>query len=238
MRVLIISGTSHKGSTYSIGRILAEKLTDSSDISEIFLPAGFGEFCCGCANCFMKGEEKCPHYSSLSPITELIDSSDVLIFTTPTYVFHASGQMKALLDHYGWRWMVHRPEEKMFTKQAAVISTASGMGMKSAMKDVSHSLFFWGIPRIYRYGKAVMETSWDRVKPEIKRSIEQKTDALAGKIRALDGKNIRVPLKTKALFMIMRMAHKNGFNEADDRYWAAKGWTEKKRPWKSSGEKV
>ena len=69
MRVLIISGTSHKGSTYSIGRILAEKLTDSADISEIFLPADFGEFCCGCANCFVKTEEKCPHYSRLSLTT-------------------------------------------------------------------------------------------------------------------------------------------------------------------------
>lgn len=234
MKVLIISGTEHKGSTYNIGRILAEKLTDSADISEVFLPADFGEFCCGCTSCFINDETKCPHYAKLRPITELIDSSDVLIFTTPTYVYHASGQMKALLDHYGWRWMVHRPEEKMFAKQAAVISTAAGMGMRSAMKDVYHSLFFWGVPRIYRYGKAVMETSWDRVKPNIKQSIEKKTDALAAKIRSAEGRRLRVPLKTRALFMMMRLAHKNGFSETDDKYWAAKGWTEKARPWRQA----
>lgn len=36
------------------------------------------------------------------------------------------GSMKAFLDHYGYRWMVHRPEEKMFRKQAVCISTAAG----------------------------------------------------------------------------------------------------------------
>lgn len=229
MKVLIISGTAHKGSTYSIGRILAEKLT--SDISEVFLPRDFGEFCCGCTNCFMEGAEKCPHYSRLRPITELIDGADVLIFTTPTYVFHASGQMKAFLDHYGWRWMVHRPEEKMFSKQAVIISTAAGMGMKSAMKDVADSCFFWGIPRVYKYGKAVMETDWKKVKPEIKESIAKKTDALAGKISGRAG-NVGVPLKTRGLFFIMSMMQKNGFNEADVNYWKEKGWTQGKRPWR------
>ena len=37
--------------------------------------------------------------------------------------------MKAWLDHYGWRWIVHRPEEKMFSKRGVVISTAAGAGM-------------------------------------------------------------------------------------------------------------
>ena len=70
MKVLIISGTNHKGSTYSIGRIVAEKLTSAENISEVFLPRDFDEFCCGCTNCFIKNETLCPHYSKLKPITE------------------------------------------------------------------------------------------------------------------------------------------------------------------------
>jgi multimeric flavodoxin WrbA len=231
MKVLLISGTDHKGSTYSIGRILAEKLTGKENISEVFLPRDFGEFCCGCTNCFLKNETECPHYAKLRPITELIDSSDVLIFTTPTYVYHASGQMKALLDHYGWRWMVHRPEEKMFRKQAVVISTAAGKGMSSAIKDVADSCFFWGIPCVYKYGKAVMETRWSHVRPEIKRSIEAKTDSLAEKIRRRDGRT-RVPFKTRGLFFIMSLLQRKGFNEADRNYWNEKGWTKGGRPWR------
>ncbi len=229
MKVLIISGTDHKGSTYNIGRLLAGKITSEENISEIFLPRDFGEFCCGCTNCFGKSERECPHYGKLAPLTEMIDSSDVLIFTTPVYVYHATGQMKAFLDHYGWRWMVHRPEEKMFSKQAVVISTAAGAGMKSAIKDVADSCFFWGIPRVYKYGKAVMEARWDHVKPEIKKSIEAKTNSIAKKILGYKG---GIPLKTRGMFFIMSMMQRNGFNEADARYWKEKGWTSGKRPWK------
>lgn len=75
----MINGTDHKGSTCNIGRILAEKLSDADNISEIFLPRDFSDFCCGCTCCFSKSEEK------------------------------------------------------MFSKQAAVITTAAGAGMKSAV---------------------------------------------------------------------------------------------------------
>lgn len=34
----------------------------------------------------------------------------------------------------------------------------------------------------------------------------------------------------------MRMLQKNGWNEADVRYWEEKGWKGKARPWKKSGE--
>lgn len=77
-----------------------------------------------------------------------MDEADVLIFTTPVYVYHCTGSMKAFLDHYGYRWMVHRPEQKMFTKQAVVISTAAGSGTKSANKDIADSMFFWGVQKL------------------------------------------------------------------------------------------
>ena len=64
----------------------------------------------------MEGESLCPHYETTKPLTERMDEADVLIFTSPVYVYHATGSMKAFLDHYGYRWMVHRPEAKMFGK--------------------------------------------------------------------------------------------------------------------------
>ena len=165
MKITIIHGQSHKSSTYHIARMVAEKT--GGDITEFFLPNDFNQFCCGCANCFTTSEKDCPHYQQLSPITKAIDEADVLILASPVYVFHATGAMKALLDHYGWRWMVHSPEGSMFTKQAVVISTAAGSGMKSTNKDMADSLWFWGVPKIYKYGKAVQETCWDNVKPKI-----------------------------------------------------------------------
>lgn len=231
MKVLIISGTNHKGSTYNIGRIMAEKLTKPEEISEVFLPRDFDEFCYGCTNCFEKNEEICPHAEKLKPITELIDASDVLILTSPVYVYHCTGQMKALLDHYGWRWMAHRPEEKMFSKQAVVVATAAGAGVKSTMKDMADSCFFWGIPQTYKLGRAVAAADWQSVKPKIKDDINKKADSIAKKILKRQGK-VPVSLKTKGFFKIMSLLQKNGWNKADVDYWKEKGWTEDKRPWK------
>ena len=227
MKIVIIHGQSHEGTTCHIARMLAEKLR--GEVTEFFLPRDFGEFCKGCTVCFTRSETLCPHAAALRPLTEAMDAADVILLASPVYVYHATGAMKAFLDHYGYRWMVHRPEEKMFSKQAVVISTAAGAGMKSAIKDVADSCFFWGIPRVYKYGKAVMEARWDHVKPEIKKSIEAKTDSIAKKILSYKG---GIPLKTRGMFFIMSMMQRNGFNEADAGYWKEKGWTSGKRPWK------
>ena len=229
MKTVIIHGQSHKGSTYHIANSLAEKL--GGEITEIFLPKDFGEFCTGCTSCFTETETKCPHYEKLFPITEIIDESDVIIIASPVYVYHSSGAMKAFLDHYGWRWMVHRPEEKMFSKQAVCIATAAGGGMKSTNRDMADSTFWWGTAKTYKYGVAVAETSWERVSEKKKRRTEKRLSALAGKILKKH-KNIKPSLKTKVFFSVMRQMQKHGWNQADINYWKRKGWTEKKRPWK------
>ena len=102
MKITVINGQNHKGSTYNMGKILADKLSD--DVTEIFLPLDFGEFCCGCNNCFGKSEMLCPHYEKLRPITEAIDRADVLIFTSPVYVYHCTGAMKSFLDQAPTDW--------------------------------------------------------------------------------------------------------------------------------------
>lgn len=230
MKIVVINGQNHKGSTYNMGNMLAHKF--SGEITEFFLPHDFGEFCCGCTNCFEKSETLCPHYEKLKPITDAMDSADVLIFTSPVYVYHCTGSMKTFLDHFGYRWMVHRPEEKMFSKQAVILSTAAGAGLKSTNKDIKDSMFFWGVGRTYTYGAAVAATSWDDVKPEKKAAIEKKLDSIAKQVKFCFGR-VTPSFKTKIFFNIMRMMQKKGWNQADVNYWKEKGWTEKKRPWKN-----
>lgn len=229
MKIVVINGQNHKGSTYHIGQMLTEKL--QGEVTEFFLPRDFGEFCIGCTNCFGKSETLCPHYEKLRPITEAMKEADVLILASPVYVYHATGPMKAWLDHYGYQWMVHRPEESMFSKQAVCISTAAGAGTKSTNKDMADSLFFWGVPKIYKYGAAVFETSWERVTEKRKKDIDQKTTKLAARIRRNAGR-VKPGLKTKGFFQIMRMLQKSGWNEADVVYWQEKGWNRMARPWK------
>lgn len=228
MKVTIIHGQSHKSSTYHAARMLAEKL--DGEIEEFFLPKDFGDFCIGCNNCF-KDESLCPSYEKLKPIIKSIDECDVVILASPVYVFHATGAMKAFLDHMAYRWIVHRPSEKMFQKQGVALSTAAGSGTKSANKDMKDSLFMWGVGKIYSLGIAVAGVTYSDISDKKKLKIENETSKLANKIKRNASKKI-TSLKTELLFFVMRAMQKKGWNEFDNKYWKEKGWLDGKKPWK------
>lgn len=118
MKIAMINGQNHKGSTYHIGKMLADKL--GGEVTEFFLPKDFGHFCIGCNQCIVKDEKLCPYYKELKPLTDAIDSADVIILTSPVYVYHCTGSMKAWLDHYGYRWMLHRPNPICFPNRESV----------------------------------------------------------------------------------------------------------------------
>jgi len=212
--------------------MLIEKIAKKEDqISELFLPKDMPEFCRGCAVCIKDSEKKCLDYLMyMKRITKMIDEADLLVFTSPVHVMHVTGALKALLDHYGYRFMVHRPEESMFRKQAVCITTAAGGGMKSTLKDIKDSLFFWGIAKIYTYGVAVAATSWEEVEKAKKDKIELEIDKIVLKLKR-DTEKVKPGIKTKILFYIMRSMHKKGMNPVDQEYWKEKGWLEKERPW-------
>lgn len=233
MNILMINGTMRKSSTYRIAKMFVERVTLSKDtVTELFLPKDMPEFCRGCGLCITQGAKKCPDYFIyLRRITRLIDEADLLVFATPTYVYHATGQIKALLDHYGYRWMVHRPEGSMFQKQAVCFSTAAGGGMKYALKDITDSLKWWGVGRIYTYGVAVRSMKWDDVDKPIKDKIDKRVNELMGKI-IHERKKVMPSLRARALFYLMRHMHRRAFmQQIDTDYWREMGWLTSERPW-------
>ena len=231
MKTVIINGQNHKGSTRLIARELAEKT--GGEITEFFLPRDFDEPCIGCWTCFKTDITHCPHYGKLREITEAMDDADLIILASPVYVFHATGQMMALLDHYGTRWIVHRPNKNMFSKQGVCVSTAAGGGMRSTNKDMYHSLLFWGVRKIYCLGFGVRAASPEEISEKILRKVHRKTDVLAQKIRRNNGCS-GANLKARFWFFAMRFAHKHFFkSEPDYSYWEEKGWHGKGRPWKN-----
>lgn len=229
VKTVIIHGQSHQGSTCRIARMIAERT--GGETTEFFLPRDFGQFCLGCTACFTGGEEKCPHRAALAPILEAVDSADVIILASPVYVFHATGAMKAFLDHLGWQWMAHRPKGIMFGKQGVCVATAAGAGVKSTLKDMEHSLFYWGVGRIEKLGMGIAATDWDGVSAKKKVVIEKKASAIAARLRSRAGR-VTPSLKTKAMFGIMRMVQKHGWNPMDVDYWKEQGWLGRDRPWK------
>lgn len=235
MKVVAIHGAIHKGSTYEISRQFIKELgVASSDVEEYFLPKDMSSFCTGCGNCFMISEDLCPHKLQLKPIINAMDLADLLIFTSPVYVLHTSGQMKTFLDHFGYRFIIHRPNPLMFQKTALIISTAAGSGMKSTNKDIKDSLTFWGVGRIFTYGKAVYAIKWEGVSEKTRNKISEDVKTISTKILKRVHKTTP-SIKVRFLFYSMRFVNKHfAFNKTDQDYWISKGWLKKARPWKKS----
>ena len=231
MKIVMINGQNHKGSSYNIGRMIANKISVKEDIVEFFLPRDLNHFCLGCYAC-IDDDTKCPFYEEKNRIMSAVESADVLIFTTPTYCMRASAPMKSFIDLTFNYWMVHRPRKCMFNKQAIVVSTAAGSGTKTAIKDITNTLLYWGVPSVKTYGISVQAMNWAGVTDKKKQTIEKDTTKIANKV--LKNKRVKVGLKTKALFMMMRMMQQKGWGsgEAEKEYWEQNGWMGKARPWK------
>ena len=230
MKIVMIHGQNHKGSTYNIGRKIADKI-GTEEIVEFFLPKDLNHFCVGCYAC-IDDVTKCPFFEEKNKIMSEVESADILIFTTPTYCLRASAPMKSFIDLTFNYWMSHRPRKCMFHKKAIVISTAAGTGAKKAVKDITNALFYWGISYILPYGISIQAMNWDGIRDKKKQKIEKDTTKIANKI--LKKKNVKVGIKTKVIFMLMRMMQKGnmGSGDADRAYWKGEGWLATARPWK------
>ena len=231
MKIVMIHGQNHKGSTYKIGRMIANKISREDDIVEFFLPRDLNHFCLGCYAC-IEDVTKCPFYEEKNRIMTAVESADLLIFTTPTYCLRASAPMKSFIDLTFNYWMIHRPRKCMFSKRAIVVSTAAGIGTKSAIKDITTTLLYWGVPSVITYGISVQAMNWAGVADKKKQKIEKDTTRIANKV--LKRKRVKAGLKTKALFMMMRMRQKKdwGSGEAEKMHWDKNGWLGTERPWK------
>ena len=231
MKITLIHGQNHKGSTYHIARMTAEKISESID--EFFLPQDFSEGCSGCLACLHKGREFCPNSEKVGIIFDSMLSSDVLIIDSPTYVMEMTSHLKGFFEHIYTAWLAHRPEEAMFSKTAVVVSTAAGMGMNNVTKSMARQLFYLGVPKTYRLPFRVMAASWDGVSDKTISKIDKKTDKAARKIVVKKGRAV-AGFKTKFMFLMMRKFQKdNDYAPLDKAYWTDKGWLDKNRPWKT-----
>lgn len=230
MKIVMLNGQNHKGSTYHIGRIIAEKIEGDNEITEFFFPRDLNHFCAGCYKCIENASE-CPFYDEKQIIMDKIDEADVLIITTPTYCMHMSAPLKSFFDLTFDLWMSHRPMKSMFNKRAVIVSTAAGKGTGSAIKDVSDCLFYMGIPEIHKYGIVVQAMSWEGVSADKKQKIDKKADEIAKKLSNTNKPSVGI--KTRFMFMMMGMMQKKGWNSSpiETTYWKDYGWLDGKKPW-------
>ena len=51
MKIVVINGQNHKGSTWHIGNLLTNSFSSEKEITEFFLPRDLNHFCLGCYSC-------------------------------------------------------------------------------------------------------------------------------------------------------------------------------------------
>ena len=232
MKVTVIHGQSHKGSTYNITQQIIDKISsENKQIDEYFMPKDGPDYCIGCYKCFNEGEEFCPQAERVQKIVKSMEESDIIIIDSPTYCYGMTGQLKTLLDHFGYMWLSHRPKGVMFNKVGIVISTAAGTGANRVTKSLSQQLFWLGVPKVLRYSKNVNASNWVEVPNKIKVSIERDTSTLSKKVEARV-RNASPGFKLKFMFNMMRITQKlNKWNMLDKDYWRENGWLDRERPW-------
>ena len=238
MKLTVINGTEKHGITYKLKELFLEPFRGSSEITEFYLPKDGPGFCTGCTQCFRDNQELCKDAACIKKIEKAMLEADLLVFTSPAYVFHVTGAMKALLDHFGYRWMPHRPAKEMFGKRALIITQCLGAGGKSTAKDIKDSLSWWGVSYIKTCSfKLMSEIRWDKL-PEKKRAeMAGKMSYAAQKFAKIDyGRRAHTNLITKAKFYMVRMLQtglgKYNPEYTDYKYWKENGWIDKVRPWK------
>ncbi|MDR0896473.1 MAG: NAD(P)H-dependent oxidoreductase [Oscillospiraceae bacterium] len=227
-KAVLITGTEIQGCTYHLKEAFLQGLGDAFAVTEFTLPRDMPHFCCGCKACFFESESRCPHAESVMPIWNALLAADLIVFAAPVYVMRVPGQVKALLDHFGCHWMVHRPEPAMFTKRAAILTQSVGAPNFSAQKDLATSVSWMGVPSIKRLGFGLMEgVIWDELSEARKAKMIAKTQAFARQFIGM--KPARKSLKTQMLFLMNRQLQQGLLKKAktlsaDSRHWIAQGW--------------
>lgn len=140
MNITVINGTEKHGVTFRLKEMFLNDFREHANITEYYLPKDCPHFCNGCVNCVIKGENTCKDAEYIEKIEKSLLEADLIVMTSPAYVFHATGAMKVLLDHFAYRWLPHRPAPEMFGKRAAIITQCLVLQRTSRM---AYLPFFW-----------------------------------------------------------------------------------------------
>lgn len=239
MKIAVFNGSNKKGCTWNLKNDFIKGLGEGHEITEFFIPKDLPVFCKGCATCVLRGIEFCPHAEYLKPIMTAIEQADLLVFTSPVYVFHVTGALKNMFDHLFVYWMSHRPEACMQNKQAVVITDCLGVGNKSTAKPINDSLDYWGVGKRYNAGFKLINTIfWDEVPDKRKAKFKKKNAKLAKKVLKESG-DVRPRFKIKLLFRVFTKSQKiiskkyNTTDGLDYKHWKENGWLDGKKPWKN-----
>lgn len=228
MNIVVVNGTPVQGITYHMKEMFLEHVGNENKITE-FYPNDLPHFCVGCKNCFLRGEETCPHAKVMEPIWNAFLKADLLVFAYPVYALRAPASVKSLLDHFCVHWMVHRPDPKMFEKTAVILTNSVGAPNGSAQKDVKTSMSWMGVSKVYTCGAGMIgDIFWNQLSAAHRKMLETKIKKLARKTVHVKPRK-RKNLKVSILFWVCKKMHQSVLNSEsepslDNQFFIDKGW--------------
>ncbi len=238
MNITVINGTEKHGVTYRLKEMFLSEFRGKANITEYDLPRDCPNFCSGCMSCIVNGENSCKDADHIGSIERSLLQADFIVMTSPAYVLHATGAMKAFLDHFAYRFLPHRPAPEMFTKRAVILTQCLGAGAKSAAKDIKHSLSWWGISKIgVMTGTLMEDVVWEKLSEKKRAQLTKKVKKLSYKFAKIhDASPAHINWKTRLKFSFCRMMQKSVYashpESLDGKYWEEMGWLGSARPWK------
>jgi len=223
-KVTAFVGTPSKKHTHKAVRRFLDDLESLGDVeSEILALSDYKlGFCRGCKSCFARGEETCPEKDDRDVLIEKMGASDGVVFATPNFSFHVSGQMKVFLDRLGF--ILHRPRYfgKAFTSIVA-------QGIYRGHKMVRY-LDFVGAGLGFNTVKGTYFTAFE----PMTKAEEEKLDRVLAKQSRRFHKTLMDPVRpvpSLLRFMGFRMGRTAMRLELDERscdyrYYRDRGWFE------------
>lgn len=218
MRILVFYGKSIKDETYEITKKFLSRFY-RANVKEYFLPDDMAKPCLGCGNCYFNSEKNCYAFRQIHKIYENLTDADLVVFATPTYVDNIPGHLKSFFDHFGFLWMLRRPNGIMFKKKAAIIATTDKLDAKNTVKEIKKNLNWWGMSNVYGCS----------INLNKKNKIDESIDKLYNKVI---NSQIKISYLTKRRFKYAkRQVKRHPENEYDYNYWKEAGWFKRRRPW-------
>lgn len=190
---------------------LGEMEYDEIWLSEVNLP-----YCKGCYNCFLKGEDKCPHAGLVQPIINKMKEADCVILTSPVFALHVSALVKGFFDLAAYNY--HRPS--FFDKRALVVSSTAGGMAKRNCKYMRDTLKHWGYNAVYTL--PVIRMGASELNEKMKRKCHSVATALYDSMKS--GRLKSPSFKRVFFYQLWKVLSLGGADGSRDRiYWETSG---------------
>jgi multimeric flavodoxin WrbA len=181
--------------------------------------------CVSCHNCFIRGEEFCPHYGIMKGVQAAFADCDGVVLSGPTYLWALNAAMKNFLDHMAFGF--HRPA--FFGKKGLVVSTSAGAGEKGVAKYLKRVLGQMGINGatiVTRNARDIALVPKEKAEAKLKNAAERFYQSMASKRQIAPS---LTAITVHNAFRAMSLGEYAG-SERDAQFWRREGYKDRAYP--------